>query len=131
MDPNREKEIREELNASKREVPEQLSEYIRNLKVVDAVELPEFKESLGETMRKVWQVDVACRYAHVSSKTSVCHYLDGLNEWNIPKITQIYLGCLSKTLDTSRYSRRVRDFVTNICATSINMTIKKLTEKGL
>lgn len=106
--------------------------YLKTLTVAEAVKLPEFKESLNEVMSKAYSFRNNLAYSLKKSilKNDVIRWLDDMGEWNIDAVTRIYLGCLNKSLDTSRYSARTRRFITHVGDMAINLMVNKLKEKG-
>jgi hypothetical protein len=57
------------------------------------------------------------------------HLDEDLNEWNTHAIIKIYQGCLDKTLDTDRYSARIRGFVTRLGDLALNRTVEALKKR--
>lgn len=114
-----------------KEVSDEIPEYLKTLTVTEAVKLPEFKESLNEVMSKARQFRNDFMYSLKKHrlKNDVIRWLDDMDEWNIDDVTRIYLGCLDKSLDTSRYSAHTRQFITRVGDVAINLTVNKLKEK--
>lgn len=113
-------------NAAQAEMPE----WLKTLTVAEALELPEFKESLKDLMGAVWDERTNIYYEGRKIKNDPIKHLDeDLNEWNTHAITKIYQGCLNKALDTDRYSARIREFVTRLGDLALNRTIETLKKK--
>jgi hypothetical protein len=114
-------------NTAQTEMPE----WLKTLTVAEALELPEFKESLKDLMGAVWDERTNIYYEGRKIKNDPIKHLDeDLNEWNTYAITKIYQGCLNKTLDTDRYSARIREFVTRLGDLALNRTVETLKKKG-
>lgn len=124
MDP---KEAQVETKKAQTEMPE----YLKTLTIAEAVKLPEFRESLNEVMSKAYlfRNTLADSLEKFNLKNDVIRWLDDMDEWNIDTVTRIYLGCLNKTLDKSRYPARTRQFVTQIGDVAISLMVNKLKEK--
>lgn len=114
-----------------KEVQAEIPEYLKTLTIAEAVKLPEFKESLNEVMSKShsFRDEFMYKLEKCRLKNDVIRWLDDMDEWNIDDVTRIYLGCLNKSLDTSRYSARTRQFITRVGDTAINLMVNKLKEK--
>lgn len=104
---------------------------LKTLTIAEAVKLPEFKESLNEVMSKAGQFrnDFMYNMNKTRLRNDVIQKLDDMDEWHIGAVTRIYLGCLDKSLDTSRYSARTRQFITRVGDAAINLMVNKLKEK--
>lgn len=101
---------------------------LSKLTVAEAVELPEFKESLSQVMSEAWG---AWQERHIAKRAGhAIRNLDNSNKWNTYRITEIYLGAISKTLDTNEYSGQVRQFVILLGDMALSRMINKLKEKG-
>ena len=113
-------------NAAQTEMPE----WLKTLTVAEAVKLPEFKESLNEVMSKArrFRDDFMYNMNKTSLRNDVIQKLDDMDEWHIGAVTRIYLGCLNKSLDTGKYSARIRGFITRIGDVSLNLMIIKIKE---
>lgn len=114
-----------------KEVSNEIPEYLKTLTVAEAVKLPEFKESLNEVMSKARQFrnDFMYDLNKIRLRNDVIQRLDDMDEWSIDDVTRIYLGCLNKSLDTSRYSARTRLFIIRVGDVAINLMVNKLKEK--
>lgn len=113
-------------NAAQTEIPE----WLKTLTVAEALELPEFKESLKDLMKATWDERTNIYYKGRKIKNDPIKHLDeDLNEWNTHAITKIYQGCLNKTLDADRYSARIRGFVTRLGDLALNRAIETLKKK--
>ena len=113
-------------NAAQTETPE----WLKALTVADALELPEFKESLKDLMHAVWgeRFNIYDKGGKIKNDP-IKHLNEDLDEWNTHAITKIYLGCLTKTLGTNRYSARIREFVTRLGDLALNRTIEALKKR--
>lgn len=137
MDLEKYERIKKEVEAKEAKAPEikevsnEIPEYLKTLTVAEAVKLPEFKESLNEVMSKAcsFRYDFMRSMNKIRLRNDVIQKLDDMDEWNIDDVTRIYLGCLDKSLDTSRYSMRTRQFITRVGDVAINLTVNKLKEK--
>lgn len=129
MDLEKYERIKKETEA--KEAPNEIPEYLKTLTIVEAVKLPEFKESLNEVMSKAqsFRYDFMRSLNKIRVKNDVMQRLDDMDEWNIDAVTRIYLGCLDKSLDTSRYSMRTRQFITRVGDMALSRMINKLKEK--
>lgn len=109
----------------------EMPEYLKTLTIAEAVKLPEFKESLNEVMSKArrFRNDFMYSMNKISLRNDVIQKLDDMDEWHIDAVTRIYLGCLNKNLDTSKYSARIRGSITRIGDVSLNLMINKIKEK--
>lgn len=139
MDPREEQRIKKEMaakaaaetesqaeNATQMEIPE----WLKTLTVAEALELPEFKENLKDLMKATWDEHENIYYKGGKIKNDPIKHLDeGLNEWNTPAITKIYQGCLDRTLDTGRYSARIRGFITRLGDLALSRTVETLKKK--
>lgn len=115
-------------NAAQTEIPE----WLKAMTIADALELPEFKESLKDLMKATWDERLNIYYKGGKIKNDPIKHLDeDLNEWNTYAITKIYQGCLNKTLDTDRYSARIREFVTRLGDLALNRTVEALKKKEI
>lgn len=113
-------------NAAQTEMPE-IPEWLKTLTIAEALELPEFKESLKDLMKATWDERLNIYHKGGKIKNDPIKHLDeDLNEWNTYAITKIYQGCLDKTLDTDRYSARIRGFVTRLGDLALNRTVEAL-----
>lgn len=113
-------------NAAQTEMPE----WLKTLTVAEALELPEFKESLKDLMGATWDERLNIYYKGGKIKNDPIKHLDeDLNEWNTCAITKIYQGCLDKTLDTDRYSARIREFVMRLGDLALNRTVEALKKR--
>ena len=124
-------EVKEAKGPEVKEVSNEIPEYLKTLTVAEAVKLPEFKENLNEVMSKARQFrnDFMDSLKKYRLKNDVIRWLDDMDEWNIDAVTRIYLGCLDKSLDTSRYSAHTRQFITHVGDVAINLMVNKLKEK--
>lgn len=132
MDLEKYERIKKEVEAKEtKEVSNEIPEYLKTLTIAKAVKLPEFKESLNEVMSKAhsFRNDFMYSLKKDRLKNDVIRWLDDMDEWNIDDVTRIYLGCLDKSLDTSRYSARTRQFITRVGDVAINLMVNKLKEK--
>lgn len=132
MDLEKYERIKKEVEVKEvKEVSNEISEYLKTLTVAEAVKLPEFKESLNEVMSKArrFRNDFMDSLKKHRLKNDVIRWLDDMDEWNIDDVTRIYLGCLDKSLDTSRYSAHTRQFITRVGDVAINLTVNKLNSK--
>ena len=134
MNPKEAQRIKEEMaakepqveNAAQTEIPE----WLKAMTIADALELPEFKESLKDLMKATWDECENIYYKGGKIKNDPIKHLDeDLNEWNTYAITKIYRGCLDKTLDTDRYSARIRGFVTRLGDLALSRTVEALKKK--
>lgn len=114
-----------------KEVSNEIPEYLKTLTIAEAVRLPEFKESLNEVMSKArsFRNDFMYSMNKTRLKNGVIRWLDDMDEWNIDDVTRIYLGCLDKSLDTSRYPAHTRQFITRVGDVALNLMVNKLKEK--
>lgn len=113
-------------NTAQTEMPE----WLKTLTVAEALELPEFKKSLKVLMDAAWGERARIYYEGRKIKNDpIKHLNEGLNEWDTRAITKIYQGCLNKTLDTDRYSARIRGFVTRLGDLALNRAIETLKKK--
>lgn len=113
-------------NVAQTEMPE----WLKALTVAEALELPEFKESLKDLMKAAWDERLNIYHKGGKIKNDPIKHLDeGLNEWNTYAITKIYQGCLNKTLDTDKYSARIRGFVTRLGDLALNRAVEALKKR--
>ena len=111
-------------------IKEEMPEWLKTLTVADTLELPEFEESLKDLMKATWDERGNIYYKGGKIKNDPIKHLDeDLDEWNTHAITKIYQGCLSRTLDTNRYSARIRGFVTRLGDLALNRTVETLKKK--
>lgn len=132
MDLEKYERIKKEVEAKEaKEVSNEIPEYLKTLTVAEAVKLPEFKESLNEVMSKAYSFRNNFMYNmnKTRPRNDVIQQLDDMDEWHIDAVTRIYLGCLDKSLDTSKYSMRTRQFITRVGDVAINLMVNKLKEK--
>lgn len=132
MDLEKYERIKKEVEAKEaKEVSNEIPEYLKTLTIAEAVKLPEFKESLNEVMSKArsFRNDFMYSLKKDRLKNDVIRWLDDMDEWNIDDVTRIYLGCLDKSLDASRYSAHTRQFITRVGDVAINLMVNKLKEK--
>lgn len=137
MDLEKYERIKKEVEAKEakapeiKEVPNEIPEYLKTLTITEAVKLPEFKESLNEAMSKAqsFRYNFMRSLNKIRIKNDGIQRLDDMDEWNIDDVTRIYLGCLDKSLDTSRYSARTRQLITRVGDVAINLMVNKLKEK--
>lgn len=115
-------------NTAQTEMPE----WLKTLTVAEALELPEFKESLKDLMGAVWDERLNIYHKGGKIKNDPIKHLDeDLNEWNTYAITKIYQGGLNKTLDTNRYSARIREFVMRLGDLALNRAVEALKKKEI
>jgi hypothetical protein len=113
-------------NVAQTEMPE----WLKTLTIAEALELPEFKKNLKDLMKATWDERLNIYYKGGKIKNDPIKHLDeGLNEWNTHAITKIYQGCLNKTLDTNRYSARIREFVMRLGDLALNRTVETLKKR--
>lgn len=140
MDPKEAQRIKEEMAAKaavKTEQPQaenvaqtEMPEWLKTLTVAEALELPEFKESLKDLMGAAWNERLNIYHKGGKIKNDPIKHLDeDLNEWNTYAITKIYQGGLNKTLDTNRYSARIREFVMRLGDLALNRAVEALKKK--
>lgn len=115
-------------NAAQAEMPE----WLKTLTVAEALELPEFKESLKDLMKAVWgeRLNIYDKGGKIKNDP-IKHLNEDLGEWNTRAITNIYLGCLNKMLDTNRYSARIREFVMRLGDLALNRAVEALKKKEI
>lgn len=127
MGPKEAQRIKEE-NTAQTEMPE----WLKTLTVAEALELPEFKESLKDLMGAAWNERLNIYHKGGKIKNDPIKHLDeDLNEWNTYAITKIYQGGLNKTLDTNRYSTRIREFVMRLGDLALNRAVEALKKKEI
>ncbi len=141
MDPKEAQRIKEEMAAKGIEPgtyspsmeTQETPEWLKTLTVAEVLEMPEFDEALKIIMRKARNTrdEVLSKYDKLQIKADPIRYLENMHEWNTLYVKNIYVGCLTKSLDTSCYNAKIRSLVEQLGHAAIHETIEILKRKEI